>query len=83
MRTYHEYVVPKSMPITVPMSFLSFSLSSLDETDITARVAIPMKAASNLIFNLSGRGRKRDGECQKGMFWLDSTKSHFPSEILA
>lgn len=46
--TYHEYVVPKSIPMTVPMSFLS----SLDETAITARATMPTNAVSNLIFNL-------------------------------
>lgn len=46
--TYHEYVVPKSIPITVPNSFFS----SLDDT-ITARAAKAQNAVSNLIFNLN------------------------------
>lgn len=54
MRTHHEYVVPKSIPITVPMSFFS----SFDETAMTARAATPKNADSNLIFDLSRRERE-------------------------
>lgn len=58
--TYHEYVVPKSIPITVPTSSFSF-LSSLAKTDAKRHMA--PRARYNLIWAFIVNYNKSGNKC--------------------